>query len=502
MQSKKRIRITEFAELIKASILSYNIVVKTQNSYSIFCYSNQVLLAMLFLIPFWSFSQGINVIPQIESVKFEPDSIWMKNGNAPSVNQALLSKYDEALGTEGYYLTISHDNIKIEANTLQGLFYGLQSWRQILASNLNTPIPCCHIIDHPSYSYRAMHLDVCRHFFSKEFIKKYIDQLAYYKINTLHWHLTDDQGWRIEIKKYPKLTETGSWRIEKDSSRYGGYYTQEDIKEIVAYAQARFITIIPEIEMPGHSSAALAAYPHLGCTGDGICVSTTWGIKKDIYAPTDTVFRFFEDVMDEVCALFPGRYVHIGGDEAPKAQWESSTVAQNVIQQNNLKDEEELQHYFMHRVEKYLNKKGKRAIGWGEVVKGGLSDSIVVMTWLSKAAGIKAAKHGNDVIMAPRGYCYFDYPQEGDAPKAFWMLPLPLKKVYAFNPIPRSLIGPASKHIMGGEATLWTEYVTTEAQAQHQLMPRLAALSEALWTSPSRKNYNDFVQRLKVIYIK
>jgi hexosaminidase len=344
-----------------------------------------------------------------------------------------------------------------------------------------------------------MHLDVCRHFFSKEFVKKYIDQLAYYKINTFHWHLTDDQGWRIEIKKYPKLTEVGAWRTEKDGSKYGGYYTQEDIIEIVEYAKERYITITPEIEMPGHSSAALAAYPYLGCTGQQITVPNTWGIKKDIYAPTDTVFKFFEEVMDEVCALFPGRYIHIGGDEAPKTQWKSSPVAQAVMKQYNLKNEEELQHYFMHRVEKYLNSKGKIAIGWGEVVKGGLSDSMVVMSWLSKGAGIKAAKYGNDVIMAPRGYCYFDYPQEGDIAKAFWMLPLPLKKVYSFNPVPGGLLPKQQKHILGGEATLWTEYVATEAQAEHQLMPRLAALAEALWTSPSRKNYKDFTERLKAV---
>ena len=523
---------------------------KTQNTDKMFRYSTQVLLAIQLIIPLWSFSQRINVIPEPQKVVMKEgtltlDPFWFidtlsildpnrildtpiieKHYNfiSPIFNDGwwynkdretptsirfcannklqILNTYDNSIGNEGYYLTITKDRISISANGKEGLYRGICTLDQMIAADSGRSLPCCEITDYPSYSYRAMHLDVCRHFFSKDFIKKYIDQLAYYKINTLHWHLTDDQGWRIEIKKYPKLTEIGSWRIEKDSSRYGGYYSQEDIKEIVEYAQEHFITIIPEIEMPGHSSAALAAYPHLGCTGNGICVPTTWGIKKDIYAPTDTVFRFFEEVMDEVCALFPGRYIHIGGDEAPKAQWKSSPVAQNVVKQNKLKNEEELQHYFMHRVEKYLNKKGKRAIGWGEVVKGGLSDSIVVMTWISKAAGIKAAKHGNDVIMAPRGFCYFDYPQEGDAPKAFWMLPLPLKKVYAFNPIPRSLIGPASKRIMGGEATLWTEYVSTEAQAEHQLMPRLAALSEALWTSPSRKNYKDFTERLKVIYIK
>ena len=463
-------------------------------------------------------TKGDYAILQMENHWFDQGelkkSIYYISGNR-ILFTLFLNSPDPALGIEGYRIHITPDSIKVYTNTAYGthaaivtldqMYHAAQSIDSLdknprhLYGGPRKKIPCCDITDYPAYSYRAMHLDVCRHFFSKDFIKKYIDQLAYYKINTLHWHLTDDQGWRIEIKKYPKLTEIGAWRTEKDGSRYGGYYTQEDIKEIVAYAKERFITIIPEIEMPGHSSAALAAYPYLGCTGNQIAVPNTWGIKNDIYAPTDTVFKFFQDVMDEVCALFPGRYIHIGGDEAPKAQWKSSPVAQAVMKQNNLKNEEELQHYFMHRVEKYLNSKGKTAIGWGEVVKGGLSDSIVVMSWLSKGAGIKAARHGNNVIMAPRGYCYFDYPQGGDAPKAFWMLPLPLKKVYSFNPIPGGLLPKEQKHILGGEATLWTEYVTTEAQAMHQLFPRLAAMSEALWTKPKNKNFKDFEKRLKVL---
>lgn len=410
-----------------------------------------------------------------------------------------LETYDSLLGKEGYYLSVYSDRVSIKANEKEGIYRGLCTLNQMLLADSGRSLPCCSITDYPSYSYRAMHLDVCRHFFSKEFVKRYIDRLAYYKINTLHWHLTDDQGWRVEIKKYPKLTEVGAWRTESDGSRYGGYYTQEDIREIVMYAERRFVTIIPEIEMPGHSSAALAAYPYLGCTGEQISVPNNWGIKKDIYAPTDTVFKFFEDVMTEVCALFPGRYIHVGGDEAPKAQWKSSEIAQAVMKQNELKDEEELQHYFMHRVEQFLTAKGKRAIGWGEVVKGGLSDSIVVMSWLSKGAGIKAARHGNDVVMAPRGYCYFDYPQQGDKLKAIWMLPLPLKKVYAFDPKPKRLPIAAQKHIIGGEATLWTEYVSTEEQAWHQLFPRLAAMAEALWSNRENKNFEDFEKRLTAL---
>ena len=424
---------------------------------------------------------------------------FIRSGSSGKYVLNLLKARNIELGNEGYRLRVSTDSIIIEANTDTGIQNGKITLDQIITSNNGNPIPCCDITDFPTYSYRAMHLDVCRHFFSKEFIKSYIDQLAYFKINTFHWHLTDDQGWRIEIKKYPKLTETGAWRIEKDSSRYGGFYTQDEIKEIVAYAKERFITIIPEIEMPGHSSAALAAYPYLGCTGRALTVPSTWGIKNDIYAPTDTVFKFFEDVMDEICALFPGRYIHIGGDEAPKAQWKSSPIAQSVIKKNDLRNEEELQHYFMHRVEKYLNSKGKLAIGWGEVVKGGLSDSMLVMSWMSKEAGSKAARHGNDVIMAPRGYCYFDYPQEGDPIKAIWMLPLPLKKVYSFDPKPKGLTASAANHILGGEATLWTEYVKTVQETQHQLFPRVTALAEALWTKPGKKNYNDFQRRLQLL---
>ena len=483
----------------------------------------------IFALALWAISsicngQSVNVVPLPQQVtlgngvfNLMPETVVLTDSKdhylaSPTRNalalkskpfaKRILDVKNPILGDEGYRLRVTRDSITIEANTDTGIQYGAITLDQMITAAKGVSLPVCDIIDYPAYSYRGMHLDVCRHFFSKEFIKRYIDLLAYYKINTFHWHLTDDQGWRIEIKKYPRLTEVGAWRIEKDSSGYGGFYTQADIREIVAYAKERYITIIPEIEMPGHSSAVLAAYPYLGCTDNQLTVPNTWGIKKDIYAPTDTVFRFFEDVMDEVCELFPSKYIHIGGDEAPKAQWKSSPAAQAVMKQNNLKNEEELQHYFMHRVEQYLNKKGRTAIGWGEVVKGGLSDSIIVMSWLSKDAGIKAAKHGNNVIMAPRGYCYFDYPQEGDAVKAIWMLPLPLKKVYAFDPMPKGLSVANSKHILGGEATLWTEYVTTEEQALHQLMPRLAALSEALWTSKTGKNYTSFVKRVKALSIK
>ncbi|MCW3127082.1 MAG: beta-N-acetylhexosaminidase [Bacteroidetes bacterium] len=500
------------------------------------------IVLMLLLVPLMVLSQSVNVIPRPQEIisgqgffeidrtsrkqyREKKDTVkWHRYAETPaymlraqvsdlykSVINVAGKVNDPRLGESGYHLRITGDSITVLANTAMGVHMAFVTLKQVYENaDIDSTasiiphrlIPICDITDYPAYGYRGMHLDVCRHFFSKAFIKKYIDLLALYKINTFHWHLTDDQGWRIEIRKYPRLTEVGAWRTEKDGSRYGGYYTQKDISEIISYASERFITIIPEIEMPGHSSAALAAYPEFGCTGNHLTVPNTWGIKKDIYAPTDSTFKFFEDVMDEVCELFPSKYIHIGGDEAPKVQWKSSAIAQAVMKQKNLKNEEELQHYFMHRVESYLNKKGRTAIGWGEVVKGGLSDSMVVMSWLDKSAGIKAAKHGNDVIMAPRGYCYFDYPQAGDKLKAIWMLPLPLTKVYAFDPMPAGLSAAAAKHVLGGEATLWTEYVTTEEEVLHQLMPRLVALSEALWTGKVRKDYKDFVKRLNTINVK
>ena len=440
------------------------------------------------------------IIPQPQQVKLSGDSVDVQRFKGlVFISSHQLDKYND----EAYHLVIKRDTLYAETNSVKGSYYAEQTYRQLCQNSSERKIACCDIIDYPAYSYRGMHLDVCRHFFSKEYIKHYIDTIAYYKINTLHWHLTDDQGWRIEIMQYPRLTEVGAWRTEKDGSKYGGYYTHADIKDIVAYANKHFITIIPEIEMPGHSSAALAAYPFLSCSGQQCTVATTWGIKADIYTPSDTAFHFMEGVLDEVCALFPSPYIHIGGDEAPKAQWRNSNKAQTVIKQNDLKNEEELQHYFMHRIELYLKTKGKQAIGWGEVVKGGLSDSMVVMSWLSKAAGVKAVLHGNDAIMAPRSYCYFDYPQHGSEPlHAIWMLYLTLKRVYSFDPMPMGLTLAQQKHILGGEATLWTEYLKTEAEANHQLMPRLAALAEALWTKTDKKEFKDFEKRLNAFKVK
>jgi len=365
------------------------------------------------------------------------------------------------------------------------LFYGIQTVKQLVKFDSTTQryyIPGCTITDYPQYSYRGMHLDVCRHFFSKEVVKQYIDTLSKYRVNYFHWHLTDDQGWRLEIKKYPKLTEAGAWRTEKDGSRYGGYYTQADIKEIVQYAAERHVTIIPEIEMPGHSSAAIAAYPWLSCNAESITVPNRWGIFKDIYCPTDSTFQFLRDVLDEVCALFPGPYIHIGGDEVPKDQWKKSPVVKNLMQREPLKNYEQVQHYFMRTMEQYLLTKGKRSMGWGEVTRGGMSDSLIVMSWRGKLAGIKAARKGNQVVMAPRFYCYFDYPQTWKEKKAaWWMTRNTANKVSQFNPQSSLLSAAQNKKVLGAEATLWTEYVTDEKQLWHQLQPRLKVFSRVLW---------------------
>jgi len=332
-----------------------------------------------------------------------------------------------------------------------------------------------------AYAYRGMHLDVSRHFFSKEIVKQYIDTLAKYQLNYFHWHLTDDQGWRIEIKKYPLLTKVGAWRKEKDGTTYGGFYTQEEIKEIVKYAASKNITVIPEIDLPGHSTAAIAAYPFLSCHGTPVQVSNHWGIHKDILCPKDSTFQFLFDVLDEICVLFPSPYIHIGGDEVPKQQWMQSEFCKRLMKEKNLKNGEQLQHYFMKRLEDYLLTKGKRSIMWGEAIRGGINDSTIVMSWRGKGAGIKAAKHGNYVIMSPRFSCYFDYPQSRNEQKhAWWMTYLTSKKVERFSPAVKSLSVEQNEKILGGEATLWTEYVTNEKELWHQLVPRIGALGNAL----------------------
>ena len=424
--------------------------------------------------------------------------------------QLLLKQPDTiSFDKEAYELNVSNDKIIIAAFSSQGLFYGIQTLLQVIPfeKSKQTSVPCLKISDQPKFQWRGMHLDVCRHFFSKEFIKKYIDYLAMYKMNTFHWHLTDDQGWRIEIKKYPKLTEIGAWRNGSmighytdqtfDNIRYGGFYTQEEIKEIVAYAKERHITIVPEIEMPGHALAALAAYPEFSCTGGPFQVGKTWGVLEDVFCPKDETFTFLENVLTEVMELFPSEYIHIGGDESPKVRWKSCPHCQKRIKDEDLKDEHELQSYFIQRIEKFVNSKGRKIIGWDEILEGGLAPNAAVMSWRGTEGGIAAAKQKHFVVMSPGSHCYFDHYQgePKNEPIAFGGY-TNVEKVYSFNPIPKELSTEESKYILGAQANVWTEYINTPEHVEYMVFPRIAALSEVVWGTSNSKEYKKFEKRL------
>ena len=429
------------------------------------------------------------------------------------IKKIIFTINDTIPNEEEYELKIEEENIFIESKNARGAFYAVQSLIQLLPlpSDLNSfKIPCLRIKDQPQFTYRGMHLDVGRHFFSVDFIKKYIDLMAKLKMNTFHWHLTEDQGWRIEIKKYPKLQEIAAYRKETlighyndqphqfDGKPYGGFYTQEQIKEVVAYAKTRQVTIIPEIEMPGHSQAAIAAYPELGCSGKQVEVATKWGVFDEVYCPKESTFKFLEDVIDEVVALFPGKYIHIGGDEAPKTNWKNCEYCQKLIRKEGLEDEHGLQSYFITRMEKYINSKGKQIIGWDEILEGGLAPNATVMSWRGTKGAVQAAKEGHDVILTPGSHCYFDHYQSENEnePLAIGGF-LPLEKVYHFNPIPEGLTDKEAKHVLGAQGNVWTEYMQTEKQVEYMAFPRAIALSEVLWSSPKHKNYSDFIHRLE-----
>ena len=435
----------------------------------------------------------------------------LSNNNS---TKKITFKIDDSINNdEGYELNVSKNNITVKSKHTKGAFYAVQSLLQLLPlpSSSNTfKIACVNIKDEPQYKYRGMHLDVGRHFFSVDFIKKYIDLMARLKMNTFHWHLTEDQGWRIEIKKYPKLQEIAAFRKETlighyndqphqfDGKPYGGFYTQEQIKEVVAYAKTRQVTIIPEIEMPGHSQAAIAAYPELGCSGKQVEVATKWGVFDEVYCPKESTFKFLEDVIDEVVALFPGKYIHIGGDEAPKTNWKNCEYCQKLIKKEGLKDEHGLQSYFIARMEKYINTKGKQIIGWDEILEGGLAPNATVMSWRGTSGAVQAAKEGHDVILTPGSHCYFDHYQSENEnePLAIGGF-LPLEKVYHFNPIPEGLTDKEATYVLGAQGNVWTEYMQTEKQVEYMAYPRAVALSEVLWSSPEHKNYSDFINRLE-----
>ena len=425
-------------------------------------------------------------------------------------------------GPEAYTLTVTNNRVDIEALDPHGLFYGVQTLRQLLPPEIDHDdptlvprdtewtIPALHIKDHPRFTYRGLHLDVGRHFFPVAFIKKYIDMIALHKMNRFHWHLTEDQGWRIEIRQYPKLTEIGAWRDSTlvghygsgvwDGERYGGYYTREEIREVVQYARERYITVIPEIEMPGHSSAALAAYPELGCVdGKNYRVKTTWGVFEDIYCPSEQTFTFLENVLTEVMELFPSAYIHIGGDEAPKKQWEESKLAQQVIRREGLADEEELQSYFIQRIEQFLNRHGRQIIGWDEILEGGLAPGATVMSWRGMEGGIEAARQGHDVIMTPGSHCYLDHYQANPAkePLAIGGFTT-LEKTYLFEPVPGELDDHEARHILGAQGNVWTEYMHTGKKVEYMAWPRAAALAEVVWSPKKDRDWLGFWKRMQM----
>ena len=427
---------------------------------------------------------------------------------------------DKSLGNEGYMLKSDTDRIVL-SGTPNGLFYGVQTLFQLLPNeiysdkriaNIEWSVPSVEIKDKPRFKWRGMHLDVGRHLFPVAFIKKYIDYIALHKLNTFHWHLTEDQGWRIEIKKYPLLTEIGAWRkgtqIRKtdkdDGIRYGGFYTQDEVRDIVAYADERFVTVVPEIELPGHSIAALTAYPELSCTGGPFEVRTKWGIADDIYcAGNEDTFTYLEDVLTEVLDLFPSKYIHIGGDEAPKKRWEKCSKCQDRIKKEGLKDEHELQSYFISRIEKFLNSKGRQIIGWDEILEGGLAPNAAVMSWRGIEGGISAAKQKHYVVMTPDEYMYFDF-YEGNPktePLAIGGY-LPLDKVYGYEPIPEELTADEEKYILGVQANQWTEYIATPELAEYMTLPRLCALAEIAWSPKEKRNLEDFLDRMQTHYAR
>lgn len=432
---------------------------------------------------------------------------------------------------EGYSLNASKDGVIISGNSYSGTFYGMETLIQLMPvvntkgniQNVHLNIPLVAIEDYPRFDYRGMHLDVGRHFFPIPFVKKYIDYLALHKMNYFHWHLTEDQGWRIEIKKYPNLTKVGAWRdgtiigrypgTGNDNIHYGGFYTQEEVRQIVKYAADRHINVLPEIEMPGHSSAAIAAYPWLSCFPEeetvipthpsegslkkhGKKVQETWGVFTDVFcAGNDSTFMFLQDVMDEVLTLFPSQKIHIGGDECPKANWKRCPKCQAKMKALGLKNEEELQSYFIQRMEKYLNSKGRTIIGWDEILEGGLAPNAWVMSWRGEEGGIAAAEQNHNVVMTPGDYVYLNYSQTKNEDSVTIGGYLPIEKVYNYEPVPKQLDSMKAKFVNGAQGNLWTEYIGNTSILQYMLFPRMSALSEVLW-SPKERNWSDFENRL------
>ncbi len=433
---------------------------------------------------------------------------------------SLRFRFAASMAPEAYTLRVDAAGIEIETGSAAGAFYALQTLRQLMPSEVYSKVivarewsvPFVTIDDAPRFGWRGMHLDVGRHFMPVDFVKKFIDAIAAHKFNSFHWHLTEDQGWRIEIKQYPKLTEIGSMRaqtmrgnilfggddIEYDGTPYGGFYTQDEIREVVAYAAERHVNVVPEIEFPGHAQAAIASYPELGNFGEQLKVKEEWGISKHTLKPSEETIQFYRNVLTEVMALFPSTYIHIGGDEAPKGQWEESEYAQQRIRELGLKDENELQSWMIQQMDDFLTANGRKLVGWDEIMQGGLSENATVMSWRGMGPGGKAAAAGHDVVMAPTFWTYFDYYQGDDSrePLAIGFY-LPLAKAYEFEPIPADLPMDRHQHILGGQGQLWTEYMQTPEHVEYMAFPRAIALSEVLWRPAEARNYDDFLARLE-----
>lgn len=439
----------------------------------------------------------------------------VKDGPMPREN--FIAFMNAGLQSESYEINVVPQHILVDYGDGAGAFYALQTLFQLLPveifsqelqKRVDWTVPCCNIDDKPRFKYRGMHLDVCLHYFDLEFLKKYIDIMAAHKVNRFHWHLTEDQGWRLEIKKYPLLTEKGQWRKETvvgslssgvyDGIPHGGYYTQEQVKELVKYAADRYVTIIPEIELPGHALAAIACYPELSCgLEDHYETATRWGIFKQVYCPKESTFEFLEDVFDEVFELFPSELIHIGGDECPKASWKACPDCQALIRKLGLKDEYELQSYFVTRMEKYINSKGRQIIGWDEILQGGLAPNAKVMSWLGEEGGIKAAQQHHEVVMSPHYKYYLDYWQADPYSEPLAMSgPTTLRTMYDYEPVPEVLTPEESKYIIGVEGCVWTEYMPTPERVEYMAWPRMCAIAETGWTR-REKDWDGFVQRLE-----
>jgi len=459
-----------------------------------------------------------------EYLKEQLDSLLDKSAVTVFTNEIpeesgfiILDVDDQVKQEEGYQLIMGSD-IRLSGKKAPGVFYGIQTLIQILFANQKKHneiiLPAMEITDYPRFAWRGMHLDVSRHFFDKDFVKKYLDILALHKMNTFHWHLIDDQGWRIEIKKYPRLTEIGAWRADREATHwnsrtpqqagenatYGGFYTREDIREVVEYAAQRYITIVPEIEMPAHCSSALAAYPQFSCTEQPLTVPTgsLWPVTNLYCAGNDSSFIFLQDILQEVMELFPSKYIHIGGDEADKGAWRQCLKCQTRMKTEGLKDENELQSYFIRRIEKYLNQNNRILIGWDEILEGGLAENATVMSWRGIEGGIAAAKMKHEVVMTPTSHCYFDYYQSLDReiePLAIGGF-IDLLKVYSFEPVPKELHKKESKLILGAQGNVWSEYILSGSHVEYMALPRMTALSEVVWTPADLKNERNFLYRL------